>query len=199
MLGRTASNHFTRVVFVVWSLVVSVGILLLDAFTARPGTAGAPPANWPRASRLPFDDHATNLLIFLHPGCPCSGASITELAYVLERSEHRVSAHPVVIPPDDGCGQSSGWTNLDELGVARIGSTWIDEGGTETRRFRVGTSGHVLVYEPDGRLSFSGGITSARGHAGQSFGRDAVLARVTRADAAIPVSPVFGCPLLIPR
>jgi hypothetical protein len=71
----------------------------------------------------------------------------------------------------------------------------FDPTGTEARRFRVRTSGHVVLYGADGRLQFSGGITDARGHAGESVGRRAVLAWL-RDEADRPrTAPVYGCSL----
>ena len=61
------------------------------------------------------------------------------------------------------------------------------------------TSGQVLLYQPSGRLAFSGGITPARGHSGDNPGSDAVLSLVRRearqADGVPVTCRVFGCPL----
>ncbi len=40
------------------------------------------------------------------------------------------------------------------------------------------TSGQVLLYDPSGRLAFSGGITAARGHVGDNAGSDAIVGLV---------------------
>lgn len=45
-------------------------------------------------------------------------------------------------------------------------------------------------------MQFSGGITSARAHAGENAGRSAVVALVTGAALPAPArTSVFGCPL----
>jgi hypothetical protein len=76
-----------------------------------------------------------------------------------------------------------------------------DEGGVEAKRFGVATSGHVLLFDRAGRLLFSGGITPARGHEGDSLGRDALIERLagTRTISGPATSPVFGCPLANPE
>ena len=43
-------------------------------------------------------------------------------------------------------------------------------------RFGLVSSGHALLYDENGRLLFSGGLTNARGHAGNSVGRNAIVA-----------------------
>ena len=72
---------------------------------------------------------------------------------------------------------------------------WHDGGGAIAQRFRVLTSGHVLLYEPGGRLLYSGGITAARGHRGDNFGRSAIVAAILERPRDHGSMPVFGCPL----
>ena len=71
-----------------------------------------------------------------------------------------------------------------------------DEGGVETRRFGVTSSGHVLLYAPSGRLQFSGGITLSRGHEGDNPGSEAIIHVVRGGTLAQHETPVFGCTLL---
>ena len=54
-----------------------------------------------------------------------------------------------------------------------------DDDGAEARRFGAETSGQTLLYDARGALAFSGGITGARGHAGDNAGR----ASLRRADS----------------
>jgi hypothetical protein len=44
---------------------------------------------------------------------------------------------------------------------------------------------------------FSGGITDARGHAGDNDGRDAVEAYLTGGVPGCTQTPVFGCPIAV--
>jgi len=63
----------------------------------------------------------------------------------------------------------------------------------------VTTSGHVVLYDADGKLVFNGGITSSRGHSGDNAGRAAITKLVHHESAAVPEAPVFGCSLLDPK
>ncbi len=182
-----------------WGLALGFGFVLLGAYAARPGDPGAPQKRWPRSSALVLDERRCNLLIFLHPACPCSQASIEELAYVMARSRGRVRAQALLVVPETipkrwALGKlENQLSELRDLGVRR------DTGGVEQRRFGAATSGHVLLYDCRGRLVFSGGITPARGHVGPSYGRDALLAYLERESNDRAASPVFGCPLTAPR
>src|SRR5207244_9248206 len=70
-----------------------------------------------------------------------------------------------------------------------------DEAGREARRFGGETSGQTLLYDPTGRLLFSGGTTIARGHLGDSAGLEAILALLDGRRPPRATTPVFGCSL----
>jgi hypothetical protein len=73
---------------------------------------------------------------------------------------------------------------------------YVDNDAVETRLFGPVTSGHVLVYDPAGRLVFSGGLTPGRGEAGASASVDRLLQAVQDRPGQSVQAPVFGCPLL---
>jgi hypothetical protein len=87
-------------------------------------------------------------------------------------------------------------TGLAQRAAAVPGVTLVrDEGGREATRFRALASGLTVLYGPDGRRLFSGGITASRGHEGDSFGRRRLLAILDGHPADRDESPVFGCAL----
>ena len=65
----------------------------------------------------------------------------------------RVAVHLVSLHTD--YLERSGRERVDPPGV----TSWDDAGGKLAQRFGVLTSGHVLLYDTDGRLLYSGGIT----------------------------------------
>jgi hypothetical protein len=143
---------------------------------------------------IPIDGRHPTLLIFLHPLCPCSSASIDELKEIVGRCGDHVRLHAVVLRTDSLVREGAGKIerSLAEVPGARI---WPDAGGALARRFGVLTSGHVLLYDPSGRLTFSGGITPSRAHRGDNFGRSAILAAILGDPSDRGSAPVFGCPL----
>ncbi len=50
-----------------------------------------------------------------------------------------------------------------------------------------------MVYGADGALLYSGGLTSSRGHEGQSTGADALAAIARGEPSAVRSMPAFGC------
>lgn len=96
-------------------------------------------------------------------------------------------------------GAPPGWTDTDvvrDLTAIPGVRVDLDHGDVEATRFGVATSGQVLLYDGRGRLSFSGGVTGARGHAGDNACRDA-LTRALEGAADVRDAPVFGCELSI--
>jgi hypothetical protein len=137
-------------------------------------------------------------MMLAHPRCPCTRASIGELAQIMAEGQGKLKAYVVFSRPA-GAGadwnDTGMWKNAAEIpGVTPVG----DDDGFETRRFGAETSGHTLLFDPDGRLLFSGGITAARGHAGDNVGESAIVSLVREQPAARPTTPVFGCKLIAP-
>ncbi len=199
MPGLTLHRGNTVGLLGAWGLAVAGGMFCLGAYMARPGDPGAPPVRWPASSVMRLDDRRPTLLIFLHPRCPCSRASLAELAAILDRCGERVAAHAVLYrPPSAG----EGWFPPD-LQAALADRTGLgvdpDPGGEEARRFGVATSGHVLLYDRQGDLIFSGGITPGRGERGDNPGRATVVGTIMGGNGEDPGNPVFGCPLATPR
>jgi len=66
-----------------WLATIVTGTYLLLAYANAPGQAGSPPENLPQSSQVPRDTERPTLVMFIHPHCPCSRASVGELAEVM--------------------------------------------------------------------------------------------------------------------
>ena len=194
----------TGALLVGWASVFAVGMARLWHYEGTSGTAAAAPAAWPaEASVRPDPATPLTLVMFLHPQCPCSRASVEELARLMAHAQGAIEAKVFMIRPD---GMPAGWerTSLWDSAAAIPGvSVSFDAGGAECRRFGAATSGQALLYDgTGGRLLFAGGITESRGHAGDNAGSDAILT-IARghaiAGAPAPATPVYGCPLFGPQ
>jgi hypothetical protein len=131
----------------------------------------------------------------MHPHCPCSRASIGELALLMAHCQGRVDAQVLFLQPAE---MSSDWVLTDLWReAARIPGVTVsrDEAGREARLFGAETSGDTALYDGQGRLMFHGGITIARGHSGDNPGRDALEALLLGTPTQQTNTPVFGCSL----
>jgi hypothetical protein len=180
---------------VVWGLAVLAGLGAIHAYESTPGAVGVPRPRWPRDSRVCPDPGRANLVLLAHPRCPCTRASLDELARIKERCGDGVAVHVLFYRPG---GESARWgaTELQRRAAAIPGCRMLDDpDGREAARLGAATSGHAVLYDQAGRLVFAGGITAARGQAGDNPGTSAVVAHLAGARAARGDAPVFGCPI----
>jgi hypothetical protein len=180
---------------IAWSIAVSLGFIVLAWHGSTPGAAGDPTGRWPASSRVLANRGRANLVLMAHPRSPCTRATIAELGRIMSRCRDDVTAHVLFLRPG---GVEGDWEETDLWrAAAAIPGTRVlaDRGGIDAARFGVATSGHVLLYNANGALLYSGGITGARVHEGDNPGRDAVISLLTRGRADRARSAVFGCPL----
>jgi hypothetical protein len=179
----------------VWLIGMGWVMKKIADYKKTPGVQATPSLSWPKESRLPRKAHQATLLLFVHPHCPCTRATLSELARLMTSLRGRLSACLVFIQPSSF---SEDWAKTDLwIEARRIPDvqTLIDQDGQQAWYFRSSTSGQVLVYAADGRLLFNGGITPSRGHEGDNLGVRRIISLVKTGHADQAQSPVFGCPL----
>jgi hypothetical protein len=199
---RIAENTTTRrsiagwCVGALWLAVVLTGFGIVVDFDMTPGEAGIVPQQRPAdVSLLASVANRPLLMLFAHPRCPCTRATLAELNRLVTASPGALEVKVFFRTPEN---PSEEWTKtaLREAAAAIPNTTvTCDPGGALARKFDVKTSGHLLVYSADGQLLFSGGITSARNEEGVNAGRSAVEALLKGQAPVARESPVFGCPL----
>lgn len=180
---------------VIWLWVVLTGTWLLAQYSQTAGAMGNPPAHWPKTSRVPHAPGQAKLMMFLHPRCPCSRATLGELELLAAHCQGLFSAQVWFIQPE---GMAEPWvkTDLWRTAVAIPGvQVNVDHEGEEARLFQAVTSGQTLLYDAGGGLIFQGGMTLARGHAGDNPGREAIESLLKQKSTLAASSPVFGCAL----
>jgi hypothetical protein len=180
---------------VLWVFAVSGGLWILWGYENTPGASAKPPVRWPAGSRIQRAPESATLVMLAHPHCPCTRASIGELASLMAHAQGRVTAYVLFLKP---AGFSDQWEKTDLWqSAARIPgvNVLIDDGGSEARRFHAATSGQTMLYDAEGRLLFSGGITGSRGHAGDNAGRSAIVSLLQTGTAKRAETFVFGCQL----
>ena len=180
----------------IWIALIGSGEYVLLNYEKTPGDLRNAPLQWPSETAIERRPDRMTLLMFVHPHCPCTRASMEELAVLMTRCQGRLLTNVLFLKPKDF---SEDWTQTD---IRRSAATIpdvkikIDDEGREAERFKASTSGQVLLYDTNGRLLFSGGITASRGHSGDNDGREAIESFVLRGQAKTTKTPVFGCSLV---
>lgn len=179
----------------VWIAAVGFGLRTLLSYESAPGRVGSVPVDWPAQSKIERAPSGETLVMLAHPHCPCTRASMGELAQIMARVQGTVRAYVLFLKPQNS-GADWDDTDLRRSAAAIPGVTVMtDIDGIEARRFGAETSGHTLLFDPSGRLLFSGGITESRGHAGGNAGESAIVSLVNNHTAERRSTFVFGCSL----
>ena len=179
-----------------WISGLSLSFKALLKYESAPGLAGVAPVAWPSDSKVHLSATGDTLIMLAHPLCPCSRASMSELAEVMASARGKVHAYVLFLKPAD---QGTGWDDTElRRSAAQIPGVTVlsDSNGDEARRFGAETSGHTLLFDKAGRLVFSGGITQSRGHAGDNAGENAIISLINTRAADRAKTPVFGCSLM---
>jgi hypothetical protein len=176
-----------------WAGALATGLFIFWSYDGTPAPAGEPPVRWPSGSVISQPDARPALLLFAHPQCPCTRASLDELIALMTRTRGLASVYVVFSTPADASEtwtHSASWNYAASIPDVRI---VLDRDAREAHRFGVLASGHVLLYGSGGELLFNGGITPARGRVGDNAGRDAISALLTGQRAPRSRSSIFGC------
>jgi hypothetical protein len=180
---------------ILWLLVSIGGFAELWHYGMTPGGMESGAARWPESSLVPGPKELPLLVLFLHPQCPCSRATVRELAVLMAHCQKRLEARVIFLDPE---GMKSNWVQSELWYAARAipgVEVWDDVKGQETELFGVKTSGEARVFDVKGRLRFQGGLTWARGHEGDNDGRKAVEDYILKGMESDRIIPVFGCSL----
>jgi hypothetical protein len=192
---RPKPSRSVPAIITLWGLAVAGWFAYLYAYSNAPGQDGPAPVRWPADSTISHSLERSTLLMFVHPKCPCTRASLEELSRIIAHCQGRADFLCVFVRP---AGLPQDWEK-DELW--RLASAIpqvrliVDEGGREARQFGATTSGHVRLYDRNGVLLFGGGITGARSHAGDNAGASAVMDWLLKGHSECSKTFVFGCSL----
>src|SRR2546427_12900141 len=98
------------VALAIWASVVGFGMSILWRHSTTAGKPAIPLAGWPANAPLPLAKGRATLVMFAHPNCPCSRASIGELAVIMARSRGKLDARVLFLKP---ANEASAWVRTD--------------------------------------------------------------------------------------
>ncbi|MEI6805673.1 MAG: hypothetical protein WCK49_04110 [Myxococcaceae bacterium] len=187
-----------RLDYFVWLICIAAVICGLGAlwdYSNKPGLPATAQSLWPTNAHFLRDPNFPTLVMFIHPRCDCSEASMSELNQITAQINSKLNTVIIFVtaPNSDNSWKNTAlWAGAKLIPNAQI---LLDKGALEADRFGAKTSGQVLLYDKQGHLVFSGGITNTRGHLGDSSGKTAVISFVNENRLDHPSTPVFGCVL----
>lgn len=192
------------IIFGAWLAAVLTSAIVLWAYEKRPsGLVTEATMTWPINDLVACDPDRPTVVMFAHPKCPCTRASLRELAKLADTSDASVL---VVFYVPSGANESWHQTANTELASAIPGANVLwDRDGTTARRFDVDVSGQCVAFSPQEILLYSGGITISRGHEGDNLGAASLAQCLKTSCCTTPglekpqrepqIYPVYGCTL----
>ena len=197
--GRTLKNSLLSVVGLFWLAGLGVGLRVILNYENGPAIAGSAPSQWPVQSRIERVPGLPVIVVMAHPHCPCTRATIGELAVLMARVQNRVTATVVFVRPPgvpEKWEETGLWHDAQQIPGVRVMN---DPEGKEAALFEAVASGQTMLYDAGGKLQFSGGITAGRGHSEDNAGRSSLVALITRGKSELRETPVYGCSLANPE
>jgi len=175
----------------VWFLTSLAGLATLAMYDYAPGL----PAEQ-QVQEKSLSKHAGDyrLVCFIHPMCPCSAATLSELTEILERCS-KINAEIYFFIPSNGSSHwrdSRVWRDAERLARCTV---FADADGAQALKMGAHTSGQVFLFDSANRLVFQGGVTQGRGHVGFNAGTEAILEIAAGKEPITDASRVFGCAL----
>ena len=194
--SSTLTRPLSRVgILSVWILACIAGLAFFWIYESTPGQEGDNPESWPSASTLTRASDRPTLVMFLHPKCPCSRASVEEVSRLLANYPEAFALRFVFFQPDtteDSWVQTDLWKTVRQFPHAEV---VIDKEAREARRFGAVTSGDTYLFDPSGELRFHGGLTPGRGHIGENAGLESLRQLARSQTPSLTRFAVFGCPI----
>ena len=182
-----------------WLVVVGVGQRAMLNYEFAPAVPGTPPTKWPEKSKIQHVQGIPTIVMVAHPRCPCTRATIEELARMMVKLQNRASV-TVVFVRFDGLADDWEKTDLWRSASAIPGVSAVsDPEGVEALLFGAQASGQTMLYSASGDLQFSGGITASRGHSGDNPGHSAIVSLVTTGSSTVHHTSIYGCSLHSPE
>ena len=195
-LFQMLNSKKLTVLTLVWSLAVVCGMSSVISYSNTPGEKNSPPNLLPQEAPISINDNNYQLFMFIHPKCPCTRSSIRELERIITSCPEDITITFYCFAPSD---KNENWINTDIVKSAQAipRSTIIsDVDGRLAKSFDAKTSGHVLLYHPNGSLLFSGGITAGRGHEGDNIGRTFITDVVKNKSSKRTQCFTYGCSIV---
>jgi hypothetical protein len=181
----------------VWTLCLAGGAGYLAAHASTPGDTGRTPDRW-RPDLLPRADGRWTIVLAAHPRCPCTRATADELVAAIDGAPTPYELLVLAYRPDGpetGAGDFTATGVIRRLAALPHARIVDDPNGRLAAALGANTSGHAAVYDPDGLLRFTGGLTPTRAHVGPNTGAAALRALLRNDPPPAAVAPVYGCPL----
>lgn len=181
--------------YMMWTTLLLTGHLVLFEYEMTASPLANTKRIFPAKSIVQMAKGRQNIILFLHPMCPCSMASVDEFHELMRAGEKDSVGTVVAFMPQEMQSEWALQPVFSSLKRIRNVSIVYDTTGAQADIFGATTSGHVLIYDGRGILQFSGGITASRGHSGDNANFELAKKTILERNPKFVTTPVLGCAL----
>ena len=176
-----------------WIGLSVYGVKRLLDYSSEAGVNGVIPIEWPSQSKIERQKNVPILIMFVHPKCPCTRASLAELKKILAVSKSNLI---VTVVFSKAAFSATDWEkdflwesvkHIEEI------QTYVDLENHEAKMFGINTSGQTVLYDENGHLIFHGGITASRGHEGDNLGQITIINYLKNGSLNCTTTKAYGC------
>lgn len=188
---KSVNPKFMWLICALWCALIAGGFVSLMVYSGEAGEMLAVDG-FPSDAGTPNTVDAWHLVMGIHPKCSCSHATAEELNRLVANLDKRMVCEVFVFHPenDPDFANTSLARSLESIPGLILRS---DPNGLLSDIHGIQTSGGCVLYSPDGKRMFVGGITPARGHAGDNLGSSAINAFVLGNRCPWDRTRAFGC------
>lgn len=190
---RISSACCSAIGGIVWLAGIAYGARWWMAYDHTPGPTAGIALQWPQTSHLPREPRRGTLVMFAHPHCACTRASLRRLTDALNACAVRPNVYVLFSPVPSADENDESRRLAQAIPGAHVA---VDRDVRETTAFGATTSGHTVFYDAEGRLRFAGGLTAERGDVRECEYDGALLRVLTVPQYPLVRTPVFGCGLV---
>lgn len=192
---KISKNRLSKVILLVSATLLLSGFYFFERYGFTPGEQVAAPDRYPASMSYLIDPETPTLLVFAHPKCSCTQATLRELSRLRTRVQSKMAVHVLIsYDPNDKFESQRIEKQAREIAGIQVS---VDLNRKIAKSFNALTSGQTILYAPEGNILFQGGITASRGHEGANHGVEEIERIVSGPFIKTKYSrtPTFGCHL----
>ncbi len=174
------------VVAATWVWATALALHCTMVWESSPGVA---------SRQTPAHGSGLKLIFVAHTYCPCTSVALRNLMSLSGEALAKLRPEIVLTGPD-ATPESTAPNVILASKIAHVTIRYGHE-AQALSDYGARTSGQCFLFDKQGKLVFSGGLTSGRGVEGECAGMEAI-SHVLADKACQLQAPVFGCPLTTP-
>src|SRR4051812_19393355 len=96
-------GHYCRLLLpaIVWLASIAAGGFSIYTYETSPGRQLEAPGDWPQSSAIARSRERPTMLVFVHPRCPCTRATIDELSRIVVENPQALYVKVLYYKPAD--------------------------------------------------------------------------------------------------